>query len=74
MKHKSDIQIGKRAHAELMERYGYRAAVVAAAVGCKPNQVYSWAQGACPSTFFLQAMAQLGLDVHYILTGHRSKP
>lgn len=73
MNRKAQPDIGLRAVEELRRKY--RSTKEAClAVGCGRNNYYQWATGdAAPGTIFLQSMAELGLDVVYILTGKRKE-
>ena len=67
---RADIQIGKRAYLEILRIFP---TVTNAKdnLGCSKNVIYSWASGTAPSAKHLQAMAVMGMDVMYILTGKR---
>ncbi|MGP8492713.1 helix-turn-helix domain-containing protein [Paraburkholderia fungorum] len=69
----NDFCIGPRIKEE-RERLRFQA-VLAEAVGVTRQSVLNWESGAAqPPAAALAAMARLGLDVLYILTGERSQP
>lgn len=73
MNRKAQTDIGLRAVEELRRKYS-SPKEARLAVGCGKAVYYLWATGdAAPGTIFLQSMAELGLDVVYILTGKREE-
>ena len=64
---KGDIEIGHRAYEEVIRLFP-RMKDASAAIGC-----YKWHDGVSPSAKFLARLIVLGADVHYILTGRRTK-
>lgn len=69
---KGDITIGHRAYEEVLRLFP-RMKDAMAAIGCRENNIYKWAEGVCPSAKFLARLLVLGADIPYILTGRRSE-
>lgn len=73
MKHKTDREIGKRAAEEILKRGGSVLDEMRE-LGLGRKSFYAWSSGeCCPDARALQAMAQGGYDVVYILTGRKTK-
>jgi len=73
MRRKPDIKIAQRAFEEVIAKYG-GATEASRKLGLARSGIQSWQYGDnVPGTYALQAMDQAGFDVHYILSGHRSK-
>jgi hypothetical protein len=65
--------IGRRAWTELVALYG-GVDEAAAAINVTRSALYYWYSGRCaPDAPTLKRMAEMGLDVVYILTGKRRK-
>lgn len=68
---KASIDVGFRAAEEVRSHFGTVYAA-AKAIGVHFQTIYKWEEeGATPSAFCLVAMAENGVDIHYILTGKR---
>ena len=73
MKHTADRDIGLRA-AELVRERGLQVKEQMRRLGLRRQSIHDWENGVCvPSAFALQAMAYLGYDVIYILTGRKGR-
>lgn len=74
MRRKPDISIAHRAFAEVIAKYG-GTVEAARKLGIARSCIQSWKYGDnVPGAYALQAMDRAGFDVHYILSGFRSKP
>lgn len=73
MKRKCRIEIGNRAYHELLRVFPEKSiSEISLLLGCNRKLPFAWRDGCAPSPMFLERMAQLGADVHYILTGNRT--
>lgn len=73
MKHKTDPKIGRRAAEEILKKDCFVKSELQR-LGLYRNSFYTWNSGeCCPDARALQAMAECGYDVVYILTGQRTK-
>ena len=71
-KRKADIEIGKRAAQELLQKFpGLQEQVICSRIGMDRKNLWEWKQGVTPDGLALQKMAFAGCDVKYILTGSR---
>ena len=68
---KGDIEIGHRAHEEVLRLFK-RSVDAERAIGMRHDNINSWLKGVCPSAKYLQKLHNAGADVIYILTGKRS--
>lgn len=71
----ADIRmIGNRLKEE-RERLGYTQPVFAELAGAKKRTLIDWEKGvSSPTAVQLSALAEVGIDVIYVITGHRSAP
>jgi hypothetical protein len=73
MKEKERAEIAKRA-LEFVDGLPYRFRWQKLRIcEMKHNIVYEWEKGTAPSALHLKRLAELGADVHYILTGKRKE-
>ena len=70
---KGDIEIGHRAHSEVLRIFA-RPKDAQAALGIRNDNMNAWHRGVCPSAKYLARLHKVGADVIYILVGARSKP
>lgn len=70
---KGDINIGYRAHSEVLRLFP-KMKDAHKALGMRSDNLNSWGQGICPSAKYLARLHKAGADVIWILTGERSRP
>ncbi len=70
---KGDIEIGYRAHSEVLRLFP-KMVDAERKIGMRGDNLNSWAKGVCPSAKYLARLHKAGADVIYILVGTRSKP
>ena len=71
MRTKPDVKIGRRAF-EFFNMQPEGANKACLKFNIPHETVYEWANGICPSAYYLQKLCLLGADITYILTGKRS--
>ena len=70
---KGDIEIGYRAHSEVLRLFP-KMKDAELKLGMRHDNLNSWSKGVCPSARYLARLHKAGADVIYILVGTRSKP
>lgn len=69
---KADIEIGRRAFAELMRIFKTPKKAIER-TGISKSTMYKWSEGSTPNGLGLLRLHYAGADVLYILTGKKTK-
>lgn len=67
---KGDVDIGYRAHSEVLRLFP-KMKDACQKIGMRGDNMNAWARGVCPSAKYLARLHKAGADVIWILTGER---